>query len=196
MTSQTNETEVLAEIPASATGRVVGLASARLHRFGKSARESLVLLEGLGAEGDVHAGPFVRHRYLARRRPRMPNLRQVHLIPSELFEALRADGYELRAGDLGENILTAGLDLEVLPLGTILKLGAQAPIELTGLRTPCVLIDRFKRGLKRKMLVDEPGRPGFRCGVMGVVQLSGRVAIGDAIDVRRPSKPLKSLPAL
>src|ERR1700761_6737571 len=100
MTSQTNETEILAEIPASATSRVVGLASARLHRFGKSARESLVLLEGLGAEGDVHARPFVRHRYLARRRPRMPNLRQVHLIPSELFEALRPDGYDLRAGDL------------------------------------------------------------------------------------------------
>jgi len=65
----------------------------------------------------------------------MPNLRQVHLIPSEHFEALLADGYELRPGDLGENILTAGLDLEVLPLGTILKLGARATIELTGLRT-------------------------------------------------------------
>ena len=84
-------------------------------------------MEGLGVEGDAHAGPFVRHRHLARRRPKMPNLRQVHLIPSELFQALRADGYELRPGDLGENILTAGLDLEALPLGTILKLGAQAP---------------------------------------------------------------------
>jgi len=126
----------------------------------------------------------------------MPNLRQVHLIPSELFQALRADRYELRPGDLGENILTAGLDLEALPLGTILKLGAQATIELTGLRTPCILIDRFKPGLKHKMLVDEPGRAQFRCGVMGVVRASGRVAIADAIDVRLPSQPFASLPAL
>ena len=95
--SQTNDpTLTLAPV----TGRVVGLAIAALHRFSKSARESLVLLEGLGIEGDVHAGAFVRHRYLARRQPRMPNLRQVHLIPSELFEALRPDGYDLRAGDL------------------------------------------------------------------------------------------------
>ena len=147
-------------------------------------------------EGDAHAGPFVRHRHLARRHPKMPNLRQVHLIPSELFQALRADGYELRPGDLGENILTAGLDLEALPLGTILKLGAEAAIELTGLRTPCVLIDRFKPGLKRRMLVEEYGRPRFRCGVMAVVRSSGRISTGDAIAVRLPSEPLKSLPAL
>ena len=126
----------------------------------------------------------------------MANLRQVHLIPSELLEALRVDGYVLRPGDLGENILTVGLDLEALPLGTILKLGDEATVELTGLRTPCILIDRFKPALKRKMLVDEPGRPRFRCGVMGVVRLSGRVAIADAIDVQLPPKPLKSLLAL
>jgi MOSC domain-containing protein YiiM len=196
MASQTGDPEPLVEIPAPVTGRVVGLASARLHRFSKSARESLFLLEGLGAEGDAHAGSFVRHRYLARRQPRMPNQRQVHLIPSELFEVLRADGYELRPGDLGENILTAGLDLETLPLGTILDLGTQAIVELTGLRTPCVLIDRFKPGLKRRMLVDDPCRPKFRCGVMGVVRASGRVAIADAIDVRLPSGPVESLPAL
>lgn len=92
--------------------------------------------------------------------------------------------------------MTAGLDLEALPLGTIFKLGAEATVELTGLRTPCVLIDRFKPGLKRKMLVDEPGHLRFRCGVMGVVRLSGRVTIADAIDVQLPAKPLKPLPAL
>jgi hypothetical protein len=128
MMSETDGPGLLAGTLASATGRVVGLASARLHRFSKSVRESLVLLAGLGAEGDVHAGAFVRHRYLARYRPRMPNLRQVHLIPAELLEFLRSDGYELGPGDLGENVLTAGLDLEVLPLGTILKLGALATV--------------------------------------------------------------------
>ncbi len=41
------------------------------------------LVEGHGVEGDAHAGAFVRHRYLARRQPHLPNLRQIHLIPSE-----------------------------------------------------------------------------------------------------------------
>jgi hypothetical protein len=46
MTSRTDEPEPLAETAVSATGRVVGLASESLHRFSKSARENLVLLEG------------------------------------------------------------------------------------------------------------------------------------------------------
>jgi MOSC domain-containing protein YiiM len=123
--------------------KIAGLASDGKHRFSKSRRESLVLLEGIGVEGDAHAGPFVRHRYLARRKPAMPNARQVHLIPVELIEALREENCVLGPGDLGENVLTAGLDLESLPLGTILKLGAEAAIELTGLRTPCVLSEQY-----------------------------------------------------
>ncbi|HZV03717.1 MAG TPA: hypothetical protein VE999_01380 [Gemmataceae bacterium] len=159
MASQIGEPKFLVETVASEAGRVVGLAADGFHHFSKSARESLMLLEGLGVEGDIHAGRFVRHRYLARVRPRKPNLRQVHLIPSELLEALRADGYALRPGDLGE-------------------------------------IDRLKAGLKRKMVVDKPDRPKFRCGVMAVVRSSGRVVIDDNIEVLIPSKPLKSLPAL
>jgi hypothetical protein len=117
---------------ATSAARIAGLASDGKHRFSKSQRESLVLLKGIGVEGDAHAGPFVRHRYLARRKPAMTNARQVHLIPVELLEALRAENCVLGPGDLGENVLTAGLDLESLPLGTILKLGAEAAIELTG----------------------------------------------------------------
>ncbi len=48
---------------------------------------------------------------------RLSNLRPVHLMPSELFESIREAGFEVTAGDLGENITTAGLELERLPLG-------------------------------------------------------------------------------
>src|SRR6202012_3599940 len=184
------------DLKPTAIARIAGLASDGKHRFSKSRRESLVLLDDVGVEGDAHAGPFVRHRYLARRNPAMPNVRQVHLIPVELLDMLRAEDIILGPGDLGENVLTAGLDLESLPLGTILKLGAEAAVELTGLRTPCVLIDRFTPGLKRRMLIEEYGRPRFRCGVMAVTRSSGRISTGDAIAVRLPSEPLKSLPAL
>jgi MOSC domain-containing protein YiiM len=131
-------------------GAVIAVSVDGKHRFSKTPRLSIILTSGQGVQGDAHCGPFVRHRYLARRDPKAPNLRQVHLIPSELFGALRTSGFEVRSGDLGENIATLGLDLECLPLGTSLRLGASATLELTGLRTPCVLIDRFKSGLKNK----------------------------------------------
>ncbi len=90
-------------------GRVAGLASDGKHRFSKSSRDSLMFLESIGVEGDAHAGPLVRHRYLARRSPRMSNLRQVHLVPSELLEALRSEDHDLGPGDLGEKVLTAAI---------------------------------------------------------------------------------------
>jgi hypothetical protein len=180
----------------SPAGQIAGLASDSKHKFSKTIRDSLVLLEGLGVEGDAHAGRFVRHRYLARYRPTMPNARQVHLIPAELLDVLRPQGYELGPGDLGENVLTVGLDLESMPLGTVLKLGPDAMVELTGLRTPCVLIERFKIGLKRQMVVEQRDRPQFRCGVMAVVRTGGKVAIGDLIEIKFPSEPRRPLPPL
>ncbi|MET4279584.1 MULTISPECIES: MOSC domain-containing protein [unclassified Bradyrhizobium] len=81
---------------------------------------------------------------VARRQPRLANLRQVHLIPAELFASLSDAGFKVRPGELGENITTAGLDLDRMPLGTLIELGPTAIVELTGLRTLCVLIDRFQ----------------------------------------------------
>jgi hypothetical protein len=133
-------------------GRVLEVASDARHGFSKPRKESINLIEGHGVEGDAHAGQYVRHRLLARRWSRLPNLRQLHLIPSELFEILRTLGYTIDPGDLGENVATVGLALEHLPLGTKLRLGQDVVVELTGLRTPCRLIDRFQSGLRSKML--------------------------------------------
>src|ERR1700750_1928702 len=94
-----------------------------IHRFSKPRREVIHLVAGHGIEGDAHAGPHVRHRYLARRNPRAPNLRQVHLIPAELLLGSEVAGYGVEPGDLGENITTIGIDLERLPLDTELQIG-------------------------------------------------------------------------
>ncbi|MEY9981776.1 MULTISPECIES: hypothetical protein [Bradyrhizobium] len=103
----------------------MAVAADRGHHFSKPSRDQIVLVEGRGVEGDAHAGPFVGHRYLARRRPRLPNLRQVHLIPFELFASLSKAGFVVGAGELGENITNAGLDLERMPLGTSSNSGPQ-----------------------------------------------------------------------
>ena len=175
---------------------MVAVAADRRHRFSKAPLDRVVLVEGHGIEGDAHAGAFVQHRYLARRQPRLPNLRQIHLIPSELFSALSEVGFEVRAGELGENIATAGLDLERMPLGTLIELGSAAVVELTGLRTPCVLINRFRAGLKRHVLSSAERGPPFRCGVLGVVRAGGSVEADDIARVRLPSASFRALPAL
>ncbi|WP_341850301.1 MOSC domain-containing protein [Bradyrhizobium sp. WSM471] len=82
----------------------------------------------------------------------------------ELFDTQRRCGYEVGAGELGENIATAGLDLERMPLGSRMWLGSTAVAELTALRTPCVLIDRLRSGLKRRVILPEKAGPAFRAG--------------------------------
>ena len=180
----------------SPEGTVIAVAAHRGHHFSKRPQDEIVLVEGYGVEGDAHAGTFVRHRYLARRQPRLANLRQVHLIPSELFSSLSEAGFEVRPGELGENITTAGLDLERMPLGTLIELGPTAIVELTGLRTPCILIDRFQAGLKRQVLSSAETGPPFKCGVLAVVRAGGAIAVGDTARVRFPSSPCRALPAL
>jgi MOSC domain-containing protein YiiM len=176
-------------------GSVVTVSIDGKHRFSKTPKLSITLTSGHGVEGDAHYGPFVRHRYLARRNPKALNLRQVHLIQSELFDALWTSGFEVHSGDLGENVTTVGLDLECLPLGTVLRLGTSATLELTGLRTPCVLIDRFKAGLKAE-LQGNPTSPRFRAGVMAIVSEGGEVAPGDRIRAFLPAPPYLDLPPL
>lgn len=140
----------------SLEGKVTAVAADPGHHFSKPVQDRIVLVEGHGVRGDAHAGPLVRHRYLARRRPRLPNLRQVHLMPPELFTKLLEAGFEVGAGDLGENITTAGLDLERLPLGTLIEIGPTAAVELTGLPSGQAPNDRCSRRRKRALHSD-PG---------------------------------------
>lgn len=177
--------------------RVVAVCVRRGHHFSKRPALSIRLLSGLGVEGDGHAGATVQHRYDRRRDPTRPNLRQVHLIPVELFDELRGKGFAIAPGDLGENITTSDLDLAALPTGTRLHLGTSAVIELTGLREPCVLMDKFQHGLKAATLDrDIDGGLVYKAGVMGVVLADGEVAAGDGITIeppagmRRPLKPV------
>lgn len=174
--------------------RVVAVCVRRGHHFSKTPALSIRLLKGLGVEGDGHMGATVQHRYDRRRDPTKPNLRQVHLIPCELFDDLRGKGFTIEPGDLGENITTSGIDLMALPTGTRLHLGAHAVIELTGLREPCVLMDKFQRGLKAATLDrDVGGNSIYKAGIMAIVIASGEVAAGDEITIFLPwnTSPLR-----
>ena len=161
-----------------------------VHEFSKQRFERITLLEGLGVEGDAHCGETVQHRSRVARDPTQPNLRQVHLLQAELFESLAALGHSVGPGDMGENVSTQGLDLLALPVGTELHLGPDAVVRLTGLRNPCVQIDRFQRGLMAAVLDRTPqGELIRKAGVMAVVLRGGVVSARDRIEVRLPAGP-------
>jgi MOSC domain-containing protein YiiM len=164
--------------------RVLAVAAHSSHAFSKTVRPSITVVEGLGVSGDAHAGTTVKHRSRVARDPTQPNLRQVHLVHVELFHELREKGHRLKAGDIGENILTEGLDLLGLSAGTRLRLGEAAVVEITGLRNPCSQLDAFQPGLMAASLDRAPdGSLVRKAGVMGIVIASGVVHPGDDIAV-------------
>ncbi|MBO3738269.1 MOSC domain-containing protein [Actinoplanes flavus] len=106
------------------SGSVAAVSRNDVYSFTKPNRDEIVLVAGIGVEGDVHAGVHVRHRSRVQADPTQPNLRQVHLIQAELFDEVASKGYDVPSGGLGENVTTHGLDLLGLPRGTILRFGA------------------------------------------------------------------------
>ena len=164
------------------------------HTFSKAVMVEVRLLAGLGVEGDVHAGVKVRHRYQVRKNPDAPNLCQVHLLQEELFAELASKGVEVAAGAMGENVTTRGIDLLGLPVGTRLVLGAEAEVEITGLRQPCSLLNKLRPGLMQACLGrDSRGGVVRKAGVMGIVICGGVVRAGDEIRVTLPAGPLRAL---
>lgn len=164
------------------------------HTLAKSGQPSIRLLAGLGVEDDAHMGITVKHRSRVARDPSLPNLRQVHLIHAELHDELRSGGFAVGAGAMGENITTRGVDLLRLPVGTRLHLGAEAVVEITGLRNPCAQLDRLQPGLMAAVLDrDAAGNLIRKAGVMGVVLAGGEVRPADPIGVVLPPEPHKPL---
>ncbi|WP_135230213.1 MOSC domain-containing protein [Deinococcus fonticola] len=174
--------------------QVVSVSQDGQHRFSKQLTPSIQLLAGLGVQGDAHAGTKVKHRSRVRQNPDQPNLRQVHLIHAELLDELAGKGFTVQPGDLGENLLTRGLDLLGLPTGTRLRLGPAALVEITGLRNPCAQIEHFQPGLLKAVLdEDEHGHLIRKAGIMGIVLSGGEVKAGDAIHVELPPPPHRRL---
>ena len=74
-----------------------------------------------GIVGDAHAGDW--HR-------------QVSLLANESVDRMRKEGLTLAAGDFAENILTEGITLRTLPVGTVLRAG-EVRLEVTQIGKEC-----------------------------------------------------------
>jgi MOSC domain-containing protein YiiM len=169
-------------------GVVASVSSSATHTMSKAAGASIRLLLGLGVAGDAHSGATVQHRSRLKRTPGAPNLRQVHLLHAELHDELAAAGFAVTPGELGENVTTRGIDLLALSVGTRLRLGEDAVVELTGLRNPCAQLDGLQPGLIAATLErDATGQLVRKAGVMAIVVAGGDVRPGDAIAVQFPA---------
>jgi len=174
--------------------RVLNVSKSPIHGFNKQNASSIKLIEGIGVEGDVHAGKTVQHTFLVKKDSSKANIRQVHLIAAELLSELNDKGFDVKPGELGENITTTGIDLLSLPTGTQLTLGEHALIQLTALRNPCVQVDNFKPGLlKHVVYKNAEGEIIRRLGVMAIVLNGGVVKPDDAIDITLPAEPHQPL---
>ena len=177
--------------------KVVAVASDQDHKFSKPARTSIRLIAGLGVEGDAHFGEKVQHLSRIKRDPDLPNLRQVHLIHAELHDELRAKGFPVAPGQMGENVTTRGIDLLGLPENARLHLGADAIVEVKGLRNPCLKLDSLQKGLMAATLdKDGDGNLVRKAGVMGIVIAGGEVRAGDEIRIALPPAPHRPLPTV
>ncbi len=171
-------------------GVVTAVSVSATHTMTKPNQQRIRLLAGLGVEGDAHMGETVKHRSRVARDPTQPNLRQVHLIHSELHDELRTAGFELSPGQMGENVTTRGVDLLGLATGTWLHIGDSVVVEVTGLRNPCAQLNGLQPGLMAATLArDEDGNLIRKAGVMGIVIAGGEIRPGDVIRAALPPEP-------
>jgi MOSC domain-containing protein YiiM len=175
--------KVIEERPSRNVPLVAAVAASGRHGFRKEVCPAITLVQGVGVDGDAHAGATVQHLYDKAKEPFRPNLRQVHLVEEELILELNALRFWVAAGDLGENITTRHIRLAELETGVVLELGSRARIQITGLRSPCVKIERLQPGLRRAVTRTSAGRAAVTRAVMAVVVASGTVAAGDAIRI-------------
>lgn len=121
--------------------------------------DEIELVVGEGVAGDAHAGRW--HR-------------QVSLLPAEAVDELRGLLPELAPGDFAENVLTRGLDLKVLPVGTVLRAGA-AELVVTQIGKECHAACEIRRLTGRCAMPTE--------GIFCVVTRGGSLRAGDRLEV-------------
>lgn len=147
---ETNNTQV---------ATVVAVCSSDKKGVRKKPVDVIELAVGTGVVGDAHAGAW--HR-------------QVSLLPDESVDELREVLPNLAPGDFAENILTRGLDLKSLPVGTVVAAG-EALVAVTQIGKKCHNDCEIKRLTGKCAMPTE--------GIFAVVIRDGKVRAGDEVRV-------------
>ena len=124
-----------------------------------------------GLEGDGHN--HVKHR---------TSFQAVCLQDIEKLEELNREGYPLSMGTTGENLTVQNLNVNTLPVGTVLKFSSGVVLELTKVRKPCYVLDSIDPKLKESIV--------GRCGAYAKVLREGILQKGEVIEVIKSSAPV------
>lgn len=132
----------------------------------------------LGLEGDDHAHPQFHGG----------PLKAVLIVAAEIVDELKARGFPVFYGALGENLTTRGIEFRDLRIGDQIRAGG-ALLEITQTRVPCSQLDVYGASLKteiwdRQVKAGDYTSPrwgisGFKCSVLQ----PGPVRPGDIIAV-------------
>lgn len=93
----------------------------------------------------------------------------------EMLDQLRGEGYPLYAGTTGENLTVRNINVNSLPLGTILEISGVI-IEISKVRKPCYVLDSINLKLKEDII--------GRCGMYAKVLKEGIISVGDIIKIK------------
>ncbi|NLA87380.1 MAG: MOSC domain-containing protein [Clostridiales bacterium] len=125
----------------------------------KRAVREITVKKNHGIEGDAHAGDW--HR-------------QISLLGEESVDKVRPHFPNLKAGAFAENILTQGITLYELPIGTKLRVGGTL-LEVTQIGKEC------HTGCAIKKVTGDCVMP--REGIFAVVLEEGTIKAGDTVEV-------------
>ncbi len=164
-------------------GSVVAVCQKAEPGLPKLAVEAVQLIENYGVVGDYHAGQFVRHRYLAKRDPTQPNLRQVLLVDTSILAEIARQDIHLKPGMLGENIIVDGVAVMTLAIGTQLEIG-ETLLEVTEVRNPCYQLNEMHPRLLKAVATKVDGQVRRNAGMMARILKRGWVRPGDPVIVR------------
>jgi MOSC domain-containing protein YiiM len=101
--------------------------------------------------------------------------RQLNIMSAETLASLAAEGFKTGPGQMGEQIVLEGIEIDSLPVGARIRLGESAVVEVTIARTGC---DRFEH-IQGKLTRLVRGR----LGVMARVVTGGPIALGDPVTI-------------
>ena len=164
-------------------GKVIAVCSSPEPGIPKYNMDSIQLREDYGVEGDYHAGKFVRHRYLVKKIPDLPNIRHVLLIDTRILADLEQKGIHLSPGQMGENIVCSGIDLMSLALGTRLAVG-EALLEISEVRDPCHQLNQSHPDLFEAVVHKDGEHEVYTAGMFARIIKGGKVGAGSRVSVQ------------
>lgn len=121
--------------------------------------QKALLVAGHGIEGDAKGG----------------GNRHLNIMSAPIMDGLAEQGFQTSPGQMGEQLIFSGLDINALAPGTRLQIGTQAQVELTEPRTGCAKFERHQGKLRQEA--------SGRMGMMARVLAGGQIAIGDSVQV-------------